>query len=208
MENIQDFWLFLITGIMLNLTPGADMLFVISRGSQQGFANGLAAVLGIATGALLHLLMALAGISALIAASPQSLRFLQYAGAAYLLWLGFDLIRHSPLTRPDTSSTTTIKADYLKGIVINVLNPKIVLFFVAFLPQFIKTDAPSPGTGLIILGLTFNIVGSGWNCLVAWGSTHLGRILQAHQQVARWYTRIVGLLLIAIAVQLVYARLG
>lgn len=207
MIGIDSFWLFLISGLALNLTPGADMLYVIDRTIARGTRNGIFASAGIAAGCLIHLMLAAAGVTALLAASPASLTVLKMLGAAYLLWLGVTLLRSNlfeqSLSGPNNPSTTSQQAnDFLKGVAVNFLNPKIALFFIAFLPQFISQDATSPGATLVALGLIFNVVGTISLLVVVWAANHIRSKLKSGSLILRWYPRLVGALMLALGVRL------
>jgi len=198
MADIDNFWLFVVSGLALNLTPGADMLFVIDRAMSRGTWAGIAAALGIAVGSALHLLLAVIGVSALLAASPAAMNLLKLAGGAYLLWLGLTLMKSNlaaqaavPETSPDHVTDDLLPA-FFKGVAVNVLNPKI---------------APKPIVALIILGCVFNIVGTTWNCIVAWGAAKIRTHLQTDSVTLRWYPRVVGILMLALAARLVFTEL-
>jgi len=208
MADIDSFWLFVFSGLALNLTPGADMLFVIDRAMSRGTPAGIAAALGIAVGSALHLLLAVIGVSALLAASPAAMNVLKVIGAAYLFWLGVTLIKSNLVAQ--TADTETDPGDatsyllpaFIKGVAVNVLNPKIALFFVAFLPQFVNPNATQPIVALIILGCVFNFVGTAWNFIVAWGAARIRQHLQSDSLALRWYPRVVGILMLALAARL------
>lgn len=207
MIGIENLWLFLISGLALNLTPGADMLYVIDRTIARGTRNGIVASAGIAAGCLVHIVFAAIGVTALLAASPASLTILKVIGAAYLLWLGVTLIRSDlfeQLRSPANDSSTAIQQanDFLKGVAINVLNPKIALFFIAFLPQFISQDATSPVATLVTLGVIFNVVGTFTLFIVVWAARTIRLTLKTKSPLLDWYPRLVGALMLALGVRL------
>src|SRR5262249_9338040 len=158
--GIHDLWLFLIAGLLLNITPGPDMALVIARSTQQGTRTGVAAALGIGAGALVHITAAAIGISAILVASAWAFTLLKWIGALYLVFIGLRMIRGSfkpagsrELRR--NSLVTNLPGVFLQGFLTNILNPKVAIFFLAFLPQFIDVNSPSKVADFIILGLLF-----------------------------------------------------
>ncbi len=213
MADIENFWLFLATGLALNLTPGADMLYVIDRTIAGRAHNGIAAAFGIFAGCMVHLLLAAVGITALLAASPAALSLLKYAGAIYLAWLGISLMRSDVLRNLQSPSSETLSSirvlgDFIKGVAVNVLNPKIALFFVAFLPQFIRHDAGEPVIALVTLGLIFNVVGTALLFVVVWGAAKVRAHLAAGSPAFKWYPRVAGALMLALGCRLALTTLG
>ena len=146
---------FSAAGILLALTPGPDMLLFLGRTLSGGRRAGFAAMLGAATGLLVHTLLAAAGLSALLAASSDAYRALKFAGAAYLLWLAVQAIRGGGGLSVRPGRIEPLPRTYLTGLGINLLNPKIVAFFVTFLPQFVAAGDPQAGAKLLFLGLFF-----------------------------------------------------
>ena len=145
MSGIHDYWLFVAAGILLNLTPGQDTLFIIGRSLTGGVRAGIAAAFGIAIGSLGHTLAAALGLSVLLASSAAAFTLVKLLGAAYLIYLGVRLLCARP-ARHASAAPAAAGADprsaLLQGILTNLLNPKVALFFLAFLPQFVVTDSP------------------------------------------------------------------
>jgi threonine/homoserine/homoserine lactone efflux protein len=153
--------------LVLNATPGVDFVLTTTRTLQGGPRAGLAAAAGIAAGCVVHTLAAVSGLAALLAVHPQAFRVLQWAGAAYLAWLGIGLLRAgwrppaagAPATDGDTTPTpartVTAWIDFRTGALTNVLNPKVALFFLAFLPQFVPAASPSKTASFLLLGAWF-----------------------------------------------------
>ncbi len=150
---------FVLAAIVLGITPGPDMTFFLSKTIAQSRPAGFAAFGGAAIGLLVHSVLVAAGLSVLLAASATAFTVLKVAGAAYLAWLAVDAIRHgSSLSLAPGGRRETLRAIFLKGLLINLLNPKIIVFFVTFLPQFVSAGDPHVARKLLFLGLTFIVV--------------------------------------------------
>jgi threonine/homoserine/homoserine lactone efflux protein len=180
MPDLQHLLLFIVAGWLLNLTPGPDVLYIVSSSLRSGAKAGVAAGLGIGAGCFVHIFAAALGLSALLATSAAAFTVVKYLGAAYLLWVGLRILlfRKSD-TVPDLAATVSdaeaprnLKAYFVGGFLTNVLNPKVAIFFLAFVPQFIAPDADNKTLAFIVLGLIFNInavpVNSGWAFAAAW----------------------------------------
>lgn len=165
MFGIHDFTVFLLTGIVLNLTPGPDTFYILGRSIAQGRGAGVASALGISAGALVHTFAAALGLSAIIAASATAFLAVKLAGAAYLIFLGARMLfsrRSAAGAIPATFSTSGFLAIFRQGLVTNVLNPKVALFFLAFMPQFIAADSTNKFAAFLVLGLCFVVTGTLW----------------------------------------------
>jgi threonine/homoserine/homoserine lactone efflux protein len=161
----HDLGLFVATALVLNATPGADFLYTVTRTLQSGSRGGLAAALGISAGCVVHALAAAAGLAAVLAASAAAFHAVKWAGAAYLAWLAFGLLRDA--VRPLAAAASerparpaSIRRIFLQGFLTNVLNPKVALFFLALLPQFIRADAADKPLAFLFLGAVFVINGT------------------------------------------------
>lgn len=157
----HELGLFVAATFVLNATPGVDLLLTVSRTLQGGARAGVAAALGINAGCVVHALAAAFGLAALLAVSPRAFQAIQWAGAAYLLWLGLGMARRAwrgegtaAAAAPDAAPRSAA-ADFRTGLVTNVLNPKVALFFLAFLPQFVGAGAADQTLALLGLGLLF-----------------------------------------------------
>jgi threonine/homoserine/homoserine lactone efflux protein len=162
--GIHDIWLFLVAGLLLNVTPGPDMALVIARSTQQGTRAGIAAALGVGAGAFVHIAAAAIGLSAALVTSALAFTVLKWIGAIYLVFLGVQLIRASFATGADADGQAAfgpmgLWQIFIQGALTNVLNPKVAVFFLAFLPQFVDADAPSKVAAFIVLGLLFDVMG-------------------------------------------------
>ncbi len=208
MFGTQDLWLFVISGLLLNMTPGPDSMLIMARSAGQGFKAGAAAVLGIGSGTCLHIAAAAFGLSALLATSAEAFLLIKLLGAAYLLYIGVQMLRTKTPTNaaqpaPAVASLGTI---YRQGLLTNVLNPKVALFFLAFLPQFVAPDASDNTVAFLFLGAIFNFNGMLWCLLLAWTSAVAAKRVKTSQQVKLWLNRTVGALFVALGLKLALSR--
>jgi threonine/homoserine/homoserine lactone efflux protein len=166
--GIHDFWLFIVSGLLLNVTPGPDTAYVVARSAQTGWRGGVAAALGIGTGCLSHVFAAAIGLSALLVASAAAFTMVKWLGAAYLCYIGLTMLLSRPSNRDDTqpneSNAASLSRVFWQGALTNALNPKVAMFFLAFLPQFVDADASHKALAFLVLGLIFIFNGTLW-CL-------------------------------------------
>lgn len=150
---------YLVGVFIIAITPGPDMTFFLGRTIAKGIPYGMAALMGASTGVLVHSMLVAFGLSALIVASPNLFLAVKIVGAVYLLWLAIDAIRNGSTLRFEKSSAkqTSLSAAWLQGIAINLLNPKVILFFMTFLPQFVSVGDPHARGKLLFLGLVFSV---------------------------------------------------
>ena len=169
MLGTTDLALFVVAGLLLNITPGPDTLYVVGRTVAQGWRTGAVAALGIAAGLLVHTFAAAIGLSALLAASATAYTIVKWVGAAYLVYVGASLLFARPAIQQRTPALRSagLRTVFLQGFLTNVLNPKVALFFLAFLPQFVDPAAPSKALALLFLGFVFIFNGTLWNLFVA-----------------------------------------
>jgi threonine/homoserine/homoserine lactone efflux protein len=202
----HDLWLFVISGLLLNLTPGPDTLYIVSRSSSQGWRAGAVAALGIGVGTFVHIAAAALGLSAILAASATAFTAVKIVGAAYLLYVGISLIRAAGKQAASTGAISvrpaSIRDIFIQGFLTNVLNPKVALFFLAFLPQFVAADANSKPVAFLVLGMIFNFNGTIYNLAVAWSAAKLSSTLAPGDSFKRWFNRCVGGLFIFIGIRL------
>lgn len=207
MFGIHDLPLFILAGLLLNITPGPDMLYIAGRTASQGFRNGLAAVMGINAGCLVHTFAAAIGLSAILTTSAEAFFVVKLVGAAYLVYVGISLLlqKQSDGAALEISSTLPLKTTrqaFWQGFLTNVLNPKVALFFLAFLPQFISADSTTKPVAFVVLGIIFIFnslfVTISFAALVAQASA----LFQNSSRIARWLNRCCGVLFIAIGVKL------
>jgi threonine/homoserine/homoserine lactone efflux protein len=205
MLGIHELWLFIISGLLLNVTPGPDTAYIIGRSVQLGWRGGAAAALGISAGCLVHVFAAAIGLSALLAASSAAFTLVKWVGAAYLCFMGVKMSLSRPQARGDDavapSGAISLRQVFLQGALTNVLNPKVALFFLAFLPQFVTADSPHKAVAFLLLGLIFIFNGTLW-CLgvAAFAASAAGRIRQSGRALA-WINRALGGLFVYLGVR-------
>ncbi len=204
MFGTHDLALFVVSGLLLNITPGADTLYIVSRSAASGAKAGAVAALGIGAGCFVHIFAAALGLSAILAASATAFLMVKLVGAAYLVYLGVSMFRsrapHVASSAP--SPATPLSRIFAQGVLTNVLNPKVALFFLAFLPQFIDSGTPDKITAFLFLGLVFNVNGTLWNLFVARVAATAGRRVRLGGDRERWLRRTVGGAFIALGVKL------
>ncbi|HEY4876542.1 MAG TPA: LysE family translocator [Puia sp.] len=199
----ENFWLFAVTALLLNLTPGNDMLFVIARSSSQGSKAGIVSSLGIMSGCMVHMIAAVAGLSAIIAKSAVAFTVIKYVGAVYLIYLGAKsfLDKEKNIQVNNSIIKTSYKKIFWQGVLTNVLNPKVALFFLAFLPQFINTKTGNATAQILFLGVWFNVGGTLVNIIVALLFGKIGKLLSKSGRFVQWQKRITGSILIALGIK-------
>src|SRR4030095_10565980 len=170
MFGIHDFGLFLAAGILLNLTPGPDTVYILGQSIAQRREAGIASALGISVGSIFHTCAAALGLSAILATSALAFGTIKLLGGAYLIFLGVKMIidRSEPSDRPLHFRRCTNASAFRQGALTNMLNPKVALFFLAFLPQFIDPASPTKVLAFLSLGLTFVTTGTVWCLVLAW----------------------------------------
>lgn len=198
---------FIVAGWLLNITPGPDLLFIVGRATAQGVRAGVAAALGIACGCLVHTAAVALGVAALLATSAAAFELIKWTGAAYLLYLGVRLLRsEGGSLQPGEQAPAPLRAIFWQGFVTNVLNPKVALFFLALLPQFVAHDAANKAVALALLGLVFAVNSLLVILPVAWLAGRAGERLLRAGTAQRWLDRALGLLFIGLAVRLALQR--
>jgi threonine/homoserine/homoserine lactone efflux protein len=192
----HDLPLFIASGILLNITPGPDVLYIVGRSTTQGVAAGVVAALGIGAGCFMHILAASLGLSAVLAASAAAFTVVKLIGAAYLVYLGVGMLcaSHRPAANAPAATTRVLplRAVFAQGVLTNTLNPKVALFFLAFLPQFIDAHAPHKALGFLLLGCIFDFNGTLWNLLVAWSSARVASGVRSAARARAWLDRGIG----------------
>ena len=209
----QLLWLYVGAAALLIVTPGPDTFLVAATGAAHGARAGVLAALGVFCGCLFHIVLATAGISALIAASPWAFGVLKIAGAAYLGWLGIMALRdawrgHAANGRSPgwVAAERSALGLFLRGTLTNALNPKVAVFFVAFLPQFVEPALGNTAVQLALLGMIFNVPGTLYLVLVAAVSGRATASLRRMPWVRRALDAVVGVFFIGLAAHLVRAQ--
>jgi threonine/homoserine/homoserine lactone efflux protein len=207
---IHDYWLFVAAAILLNLTPGQDTMFIIGRSLTGGLRAGLAAAVGISVGSIGHTLAAALGLSVILATSALAFTIVKLAGAAYLIYLGIRLLlAKPPATDAGTrlpSSSAAARSAFLQGILTNLLNPKVALFFLAFLPQFIDPHAGARSLAFLALGATFITTGLCWCLVLAFAAARLQAFFVRNPNARTLIDRAVGALFLALGARLAWSR--
>ena len=210
---VDQLLLFVAAGLLLNLTPGPDVLYIVSQALRHGLRAGLVAALGITGGCFVHIFAAAVGVSALMLASATAFSLLKWVGAAYLVYIGVRMVfsrAPAPLGLDSVGlekipvSRGALKTIFMRGFWTNALNPKVALFFLAFLPQFIAPSIEHKPLAFLLLGLLFNFnavwVNFGWACAAVWLAKQAGG-LQARMH---WLDRVAGTLFIAFGFKLAF----
>ncbi len=231
---------FIAAGLLLNLTPGPDVFFIVTQALRGGLRAGLAAALGVAAGCGVHIVAATVGVGALVAASATAFAVLKWAGAAYLVYVGVSMLgSRGPRSAPDSiaagaggsgaqgtsgprnssgsggvppepsAAPDRLGSVFRRGFWTNALNPKVALFFLAFVPQFIAPHTAHPSLAFLALGLLFDFnglwVNAGWACAAAWTGRRVGRGVLGPRGLLRWLERAAGLVFIGFGLRLALA---
>jgi len=208
MFGTQHLALFVANGLLLAITPGQDSLYIVGRSVSQGRRAGLLSVLGIVTGCAVHAVAAASGLSAVLATSAHAFVVVKAAGAAYLCYLGVGML----LERGDRGEHETRfahEADWAivrAGLLTNVMNPKVALFFMAFLPQFVSPAADSRIIALLFLGAVFIFTGTLWCLILVWSASAVSRRLRTSHASGRLLKRATGALFVGLGVRLAVTK--
>ena len=207
MLDLETLLIFIPIALALNLTPGADMLFCLGQGAKSGPRAGFAASLGIATGAFFHALAGGLGLAALIAANPVLFEIVRWAGVAYLLWLGVQAFRQPAgvMHGADVSKSGGMKA-WRDGTLVCLLNPKVAIFMLALVPQFVDPAAGSVLLQFLIFGTILNIGGTIINAGIGVFAGRIGGVLSRNPTIARAVQMISGLVFVGLAARLVFEK--
>ena len=208
MFGIHDFGLFLAAGILLNLTPGPDTVYILGRSVAQGREAGVASALGICVGSIFHTCAAALGLSAILATSALAFGAIKMLGGAYLVFLGIKILldRRKHLSLPSNFRRQSIAAAFRQGVLTNILNPKVALFFLAFLPQFINPASNTKVLAFLMLGFTFVTTGTMWCLVLAWFASAFSERLRTNETIGQWLNRTAGALFIFLGLRLATAK--
>jgi RhtB (resistance to homoserine/threonine) family protein len=206
--------LFMAAGWLLNLTPGPDVLYIVSHALRSGVRAGVVAGLGITAGCFVHIAAAALGVGALLATSAMAFAVLKWLGAAYLLWIGVRMLfarapGNSSVMAVAPASTTPaapLRRVFIGGFWTNVLNPKVAIFFLAFVPQFIAPAVQNKALAFVLLGVLFNVnaipVNMGWAVAAAWMSRRMGVV----QRGLHWLDRVAGAMFVGFGIKLALSQ--
>jgi len=204
----EQFLGFLLAAILITASPGPDNLLVLGLGMSKGRKQGMVFGLGCALGCLSHTLLAVLGVSALIAASPVAFTALRVGGGLYLVWLGINALRSQggSKTGDGDAAPASLRSLFTKGLVANAINPKVVLFFLSLLPQFvIPANGNVPGQ-MLALGVTFTVQAAILFGLLGWFAGAIGAWLNRKPGAGKWLDRIAGTVFVALGIKLIVAR--
>ena len=208
MFRIENFYLFLSVSLLINLSPGPDMLYTAARSLSQGTKAGILSALGIFSGCLIHTTAAVFGLSKIIQESVFLFSIIKYAGAAYLIFLGMRSFFRKTKTQSNIVKLEPIsyKKIYFQGMITNVLNPKVAIFFLSFLPQFIDPQSTFLKEQIAFLGLWFDVQGTLILILVALVTGYFQAMLQKNKAFWNWQEKITGLILVALGIKMLFTR--
>ena len=206
MYGIDNYSGFLISGIILNITPGSDTIYILARSISQGKRAGYVSVLGISTGCLFHTLLASFGLSILLSRSPWAFNIIKYLGVAYLLYIGAKMFfqKNNVLNNRSLQvASVTISRIYYQGLLTNVLNPKVALFFLSFLPQFINPEVTNGTIPFILLGCTFMLTGTIWCFFLVLVASTMSQTLRENTQIVLIMQKISGLVFVGLGLRII-----
>ncbi|MCM2589777.1 LysE family translocator [Rossellomorea marisflavi] len=207
MFGVIHFEIFLLTGILLNLIPGADTMYIVGRSISQGRTAGIYSVLGIISGSLVHTLFVAFGLSLILVKSVLLFNVIKIIGVVYLVYLVIRMIldKSNLAFQQATGTTVNKRKIYIQGLLTSLTNPKVSLFFIAFMPQFIDPNVTSP-VPFLILGLTFTITGLLWCLFVAYFSSYVTKTLRGNQKVGQVLNKVTGVIFIGMGIKLLQTK--
>lgn len=212
MLGITHFGFFVLAVFLLNVTPGPDTAYIVGRSVAQGRGAGLMSALGISTGCCVHALACAFGLTALLAASAAAFTVIKLVGAAYLIYLGVRMIvvkQAAGAAGAEAAQATAAKPLcqlFMQGFWTNVLNPKVVLFFVSFFPQFVSADNPHKALAFLALGSVFVVMSTIWTCIVAWVAGSVTQRFSGKPGAKKWLDRTVGSAFVGLGLRLAAAQ--
>ncbi len=208
MFGTQNLPLFVLSGLLLNMTPGQDTFYIVGRSIAQGRRAGVLSVMGIIAGCCVHTLAAAFGLSAILATSSRAFLVVKLCGAAYLIYLGIRMIAERAPGQPATLELPREQswAIFQSGFLTNVLNPKVALFFLAFLPQFVDPSAHSKLGALLFLGAVFMFNGTLWCLVLVWGAAAIRKRLRVNRRAGALLTRAAGALFVGLGVKMATSK--
>jgi threonine/homoserine/homoserine lactone efflux protein len=209
MFGIHDLALFVVSGLLLNIMPGPDSLLIMTRSATQGWRAGCSAALGIGSGTFVHIFAAALGLSAVLATSATAFTVVKLVGAAYILYMALGLLKsrkRDGMAMPLAAPSLPLRKIFAQGFLTNVLNPKVAVFFLAFVPQFISADAPNKALAFIVLGCIFNINGMLWCNALALFTAKASERVKVNPAVSLWLNRATGTLFVWLGVKLALSK--
>ncbi|AKZ63855.1 lysine transporter LysE [Herbaspirillum hiltneri N3] len=200
---MPDVFLFLVAAMMLTLAPGPDNIYVLTRGVAQGKKAGFVAALGFSSGLFFHTLLAVLGFAAIIKAYPAAYHALQYAGAAYLVYLGIRTLRSAAsMSLEATMTPVSLSRIYWQSVIANILNPKVTLFFIAFLPQFVNVQAGHVAWQMLLLAVVFILQALAIFSAIAFFSGIVGAYFKRQARAALYLNRLAGCAFVGLGIRI------
>lgn len=209
MFNIENFYLFLSVSLLINLSPGPDMLYTAARSLSQGTKAGIFSTLGIFTGCLFHITAAVFGLSKIIQESILVFSIIKYAGAAYLVYIGIKSLLNNKRKKENQIVQLRLMSNhkiFFQGLMTNLLNPKVAIFFLSFLPQFINPQSTSIKEQIAFLGLWFDVQGCLVLITVATLTGTFRNMLQQNKNFWNWQEKITGTILIGLGIKMLFNK--
>ncbi len=209
MLGIHHYWLFIATAVVLVLTPGQDTFFILGRSLAGGRREGIAAALGITAGSIVHTLLAALGLSALLATSPYAFMAVKFAGAAYLIYIGVRALLARASGLPGDTGKSGADGGwsaFRQGVITNILNPKVALFFLALMPQFISATSTTKVAAFLVLGVSFMSLGLVWCVILAVAAASLRGMFLRRPSMASVLNKVAGSMFIGLGLRLATAR--
>lgn len=200
MADITNYYGFILAVIMLSLTPGADTVFILTKSIAGGYRHGIASVAGIVCGLFVHTTLAAFGLSVILMTSALLFNIVKIAGAAYLIYLGIMALKSKSSININKENASSFFLVFRQGLFTNLLNPKVALFFLALLPQFVKSNAESP-VPFLILGFTFIFIGSLWSLFLVWSSARISNTLR-QSKFSYYLNKAAGVIFIALGLNI------
>ena len=197
MFGIINYWMFLTSSVLLNITPGTDIIYVISRATVGGRKVGIVSAFGICTGILIHTVLASLGLSLILKSSAVAFNIMRGLGTAYLVYMGIKaLVKEDSILTANETKDEKLSAVFRQGVLTNALNPKVALFFLALLPQFVATNNPYGPVPFLLLGLTFFTTSIIWCIFLAYVASFASRLLNKSEKVSKIANKVTGIIYI------------
>lgn len=208
MFGIINYKLFILSSILLNLTPGADTIYILGKGISKGKKAAIISALGISAGCLVHTVLAAFGLSAVLSKSILAFNIIKWLGAGYLIYLGIKSFKSKgfDVNESDDGKEISFKKIFTEGVMTNVLNPKVALFFLSFMPQFIGQNSSYGPLPFLVLGITFVISGTIWCQILAISSSVMTQKLKENPKFSNLLNRVTGIMFVALGIKLLKAK--
>lgn len=203
MFGITEYWMFLVSSVALNITPGTDIIYVISRATVGGRKVGIVSAFGICTGILIHTILASLGLSLILKSSAVAFNIMRGLGTAYLVYMGIKaLVKEDSILTASEAKDEKLSAVFRQGVLTNALNPKVALFFLALLPQFVATNNPYGPVPFLLLGLTFFTTSIIWCIFLAYMASFASGLLNKNPMVSKVANKLAGIVYIILGLNI------